>query len=151
MYDLKIINGRVLDFDTGKDTITDIGITDGLITCIGQCLEPAKSVIDARGRVVSPGFIDIHMHEEELENKADPYDISYSMLLMGVTTCVAGNCGNNRQSYEDFRGFIDTHGSPVNYLSFIGHNYLRNAVGSVDRYKKSTRQQIGRASCRERV
>ena len=142
MYDLKIINGRVLDFDTGKDTITDIGITDGLITCIGQCLEPAKSVIDARGRVVSPGFIDIHMHEEELENKADPYDISYSMLLMGVTTCVAGNCGNNRQSYEDFRGFIDTHGSPVNYLSFIGHNYLRNAVGSVDRYKKSTRQQV---------
>ena len=142
MYDLKIINGKVLDFDTGEEYITDIGIHGGLITCVGSCPESAKTVIDASGCVVSPGFIDIHMHEEEINNMTKPYDISNSMLLMGVTTCVAGNCGNNRQSFDEFKRFVNKHGSPVNYLSFIGHNFLRTAVGSVDRYRKSTNLQI---------
>lgn len=144
VYDLKIINGKVLDFDTGEEQIADIGIKEGAITCLGNCPESAKTVFDASDCIVSPGFIDIHMHEEELRTTITPYDISNSMLLMGVTTCVAGNCGNNRQSFEEFKRFVNKHGSPVNYLSFIGHNYLRSEVGSSDRYRKSTSQHIDR-------
>ncbi|KAB3534366.1 amidohydrolase family protein [Alkaliphilus pronyensis] len=144
MYDLKIINGTVLDFETNKGKNCSIGIKDGVITCIGDCPQSAKQELDAEGKTVSPGFIDIHMHEEVFDtSKANSsYDISNSMLLMGVTTCVAGNCGNNRQSLDDFIGFIEKYGAPVNYLSFIGHNFLRNSVGSTDRYKKSSPSQI---------
>ncbi|SCY97573.1 N-acyl-D-amino-acid deacylase family protein [Alkaliphilus peptidifermentans] len=144
MYDLKIINGTVLNFETNKGENCNIGIKEGVISCIGACPESAKKEIDAEGKIVSPGFIDIHMHEEVLDyaKAHDSYDISNSMVLMGVTTCVAGNCGNNRQSLEDFIGFIQKYGAPVNYLSFIGHNYLRNEVGSADRYKKSSKPQI---------
>lgn len=144
MYDLKIVNGRVLDLEANEEKSCNIGIKDGVITSIGLCPEAASKTIDAEGRVVSPGFIDIHMHEEilDLSKSIDAYDIANSMLLMGATTCVAGNCGNNRQSLDDFIGFIGKNGSPVNYMSFIGHNYLRNVTGSSERYNKSTKEQI---------
>jgi len=146
MYDLKIINGTVLDLDANMMKNCDVGIKNGVITCVGVCSESATRVIDVEGKVVSPGFIDIHMHEEEHDfSKAnDSYDISNSMLLMGVTTCAAGNCGNNRQSLDDFIGFINKFGSPVNYLTSIGHNYLRNAVGTTDRYKISSKLAISK-------
>jgi N-acyl-D-amino-acid deacylase len=144
MYSLKILNAKVLDFDTGEEKICDIGIQDGKIKCIGSCPEKAQEEIDVQGKMVSPGFIDIHMHEETigLSSDGDDYDIANKMLLMGATTCVAGNCGNNRQSVEDFFGFIDKNGSPVNYLCAVGHNYLRNVVGNDDRYRKSTLREI---------
>ncbi|HBH13229.1 MAG: Dihydroorotase [Clostridiales bacterium 38_11] len=59
----------------------------------------------------------------------DPYFIADCELKMGVTTCVDGNCGANRQSVEDFIGYIQLHGSPVNYMMYLGHNFLRSAVG----------------------
>ncbi|WZL72437.1 amidohydrolase family protein [Clostridiaceae bacterium 35-E11] len=146
MYDLKIRNAKVLDFDTEEEKICDIGIQDGKIQCVENCSEGAQEEIDATGKVVSPGFIDIHMHEEVIGLSADKddYDIANKMLLMGATTCVGGNCGNNRQSVEEFFGFIDKHGAPVNYLSAIGHNYLRDVVGNNDRYRKSTAQEIAK-------
>ncbi|ABR46284.1 Amidohydrolase 3 [Alkaliphilus metalliredigens QYMF] len=143
MYDLKIINGIIIDFDTGQKKVCDIGIKKGKIDAIGNCPEDAKREIDASGKIIAPGFIDIHMHEENLkEGGANPIDISNRMLLMGVTTCVAGNCGNNRQSLEEFIHFIHHKGMPVNYLSFIGHNFLRNAVGSTDRYQKASKNEV---------
>lgn len=144
VYDIKIINGTVYDFDTDKERICDIGIRDGKITSIGSIWGSGKIEIDAGGMVVSPGFIDIHMHEEVIGEspKNDDYDIANKMLLMGVTTCVGGNCGNNRQSINHFFGYIDKNGSPVNYLSYIGHNYLRKVVGIENRYREATKAEI---------
>jgi len=146
MYDLKLINGIVLDPETGKGRLCDLGIKSGKIAYIGTNAGEAKKVVDARERVIAPGFIDIHMHEEALtgQGEAVNFDIADKMLQMGVTTCVAGNCGNNRQSVEEFFGHIDRHGSPVNYLTFIGHNYLRKLVGNTDSYRKSTNAEIRR-------
>ena len=68
MFDLLIINGICPDFKKGEMIRTDIGILEGKITFIGQADDELKStavrMIDAAGKVVSPGFIDIHMHEE---------------------------------------------------------------------------------------
>lgn len=142
MATLKIINGKIPNFDEMKLEEKDLLIKDGKIEKIGKIEEEADQVIDAKGKVVSPGFIDIHMHEEVIENVEDPYFTSYYELKMGTTTCVGGNCGNNRQSVKEFKDYIDKNGAPVNYLSFIGHNYLRNQVGIDDRYRAATDEEI---------
>jgi len=146
VYSLKIINGKILDYETEEEIICDIGIKDGKIACIGKCNEYADIEIDATGKIVAPGFIDIHMHEEIIGNTVDgdDYDIANRMLLMGATTCVGGNCGNNRQSIDEFFRFIDNNGAPVNYMSFIGHNYLRDIIGISDRYRTATKEEISK-------
>lgn len=139
---LKIFGGYIPDFNTHELVKKDLYIKNGIISAIGDINEPADKYIDATGRIVSPGFIDIHMHEETFSDEPDPYYSAYYELKMGVTTCVAGNCGNNRQSIKEFRNYIDKNGSPVNYMIFIGHNYLRSEAGISDRYRAATNDEI---------
>lgn len=84
------------------------------------------------------------MHEEEIKKakNVDPYDIANYMVLMGVTTGVVGNCGDNQQGIKDFFNFIDKNGSPMNYMTFLGQNYLRNIVGIEDRYRSGTKYEV---------
>ena len=143
MKTLKIVNGLVPDYKEKKLIQKDVYIQDGKIAELGVVYKDAEKTIDADGKIVSPGFIDIHMHEETIDyEEKDPYFTAYYELKMGVTTCIGGNCGNNRQSVSEFKGYIDKYGSPVNYMSFIGHNYLRESVGSDDRYRGSTGIEI---------
>ncbi|MCQ1530296.1 N-acyl-D-amino-acid deacylase family protein [Lutispora saccharofermentans] len=144
MYDLKIVNGTIIDLKTNKEIIGDIGIKDGKIKSIGSCPEKGKVEIDAGLNIISPGFIDIHIHEEEIEDvkKTNNYFTTSKMILEGVTTVVGGNCGSNRQSIKELSDYINAKGSPVNYLSYIGHRYLRALVGNDDPYKKSSKNQI---------
>mgnify|MGYP001481695067 FL=1 len=143
MLDIKIINGKIIDVENKRIVEGDIGIKDGKITDIGSVPDEGKVEIDADEKYVSPGFIDIHMHEEDFTlTKKEEYDISDTMLNMGVTTCAVGNCGNNRQSIKELYEFINEKGNPVNYLTYIGHNFLRVEAGNTDIYKRSSREQI---------
>jgi len=90
MYDLKIINGSVIDGTGVAAFNADIAVRDGLIVEIGELSGDSKRTIDAAGAIISPGFIDIHTH----------YDgqVSWDQELKpsvnhGVTTAVLGNCG----------------------------------------------------------
>lgn len=65
-YDLIIRGGRVLDPETAFDGVADIAIKDGTVVAIGDKLGPCDDSIDARGLVVSPGFIDLHAHGQSL-------------------------------------------------------------------------------------
>ena len=144
MYDIKIINGRIPNFATGDLQQQDVGIRAGKIVDLGRNLGPGEKILDAENKVVSPGFVDIHMHEEFLREGSDKihYDISKHIALMGVTTALAGNCGNNRMDMSFFSQYITKYGAPVNYLSLIGHNYLREQVGIEDRYREATEKEI---------
>ena len=64
-YDLVIHGGRVLDPETGLDAVRDIGITGDRITRISETALEGARVIDARGLVVAPGFIDLHQHAQD--------------------------------------------------------------------------------------
>lgn len=143
MYDIIIKNGYIVDYDLDKFTLKDIGIKDHKIAAIDENLSYGQKIIDAKNKIVSPGFIDIHMHEEKIDTKSDNdfYDIGNKMLHMGVTTCVGGNCGTNRMEVEDFFQFVDKYKSPVNYMLFVGYNHHRNKIG-VNKYKKATKSQI---------
>ena len=81
-FDLVITGGRVLDPETGRDGIADLGISGGLITAIGAI--PARDgdrVIAAAGKIVCPGFIDIHAHGQSVA--AD-----WMQAFDGVTTAL---------------------------------------------------------------
>jgi hypothetical protein len=79
-YDLVILNGRVMDPQSGLDEIRNVGITDGKITAVTKKPIKGKQKIDASGHVVAPGFIDGHVHTVDipLGQKA--------LLRDGVTT-----------------------------------------------------------------
>lgn len=64
-YDVVILNGRVMDPESGLDTVRNIGIREGKIAAISDQILAGKRGIDARGLVVAPGFIDLHEHGHE--------------------------------------------------------------------------------------
>ncbi|MCR4804327.1 MAG: amidohydrolase family protein [Clostridia bacterium] len=144
MLDIKIVGGRAADIRNRQLKDVEIGIKDGRIAQIGKDLPEAAQTIDAKGQVIAPGFIDIHMHEEEFALCGDGWDIAECMLLMGVTTAVGGNCGSNRQWPALMEERIARQGSPINYMLFIGHNFLRDQVGNTDTRAASTPEQIER-------
>ncbi|HXO60460.1 MAG TPA: amidohydrolase family protein [Candidatus Acidoferrales bacterium] len=67
-YDMVIANGRVMDPETGLDAVRNVGITAGKIRAVSVEPLKGKTVLDATGLVVAPGFIDLHEHGQELRN-----------------------------------------------------------------------------------
>ncbi len=90
MYDLVIRGGTVVD-GTGADAReADVAIHDGRIVAIGEIAEEGAKTLDAKGRVVAPGFVDIHTHYDAQAF----WDGTLSpSSFHGVTTVVGGNCG----------------------------------------------------------
>ncbi len=145
MLDILIKNGKYADFDSKEFTEGDVGIKDGKIISLGDTSQKAKEVIDAKGKIISPGFIDIHMHEEDFIKDGDEYIISEMMLKMGVTTCLGGNCGVQFQKLKEFKEKIENHGgSPVNYLMLVGYNQFRRTfdLGFHDKITKEKLKKL---------
>jgi N-acyl-D-aspartate/D-glutamate deacylase len=67
-YDLVILNGRVMDPESGLDAVRSVGIRNGKIAAISERALDGREKIDARGLVVAPGFIDLHEHGQEERN-----------------------------------------------------------------------------------
>ncbi|MEH6558883.1 MAG: amidohydrolase family protein [Oceanicoccus sp.] len=61
-FDLMLKGGRVIDPETGLDSVRDVAIVDGRIAALGADLGPSKETIDVTGLIVAPGFIDLHSH-----------------------------------------------------------------------------------------
>ena len=90
MHDLVIRNGLVVDGTGAPATHADVAITDGTITEVGAVDGPARQTIDADGRLVTPGFVDIHTHYDGQAT----WDAELTPSCWhGVTTLVMGNCG----------------------------------------------------------
>lgn len=66
-YDLVITNGRVMDPESGLDAIRHIGITDGTIQAVSETPLEGRETLDATGRVVAPGFIDMNTYQHSTE------------------------------------------------------------------------------------
>jgi N-acyl-D-aspartate/D-glutamate deacylase len=90
LHDLVIRNGKILDGSGKKSFFGDIAIDDGKITSVGKIKRSGKEELDAKGNLVTPGWVDIHTHYDG-QVSWDPYLTPSSWH--GVTTAVMGNCG----------------------------------------------------------
>jgi len=96
MFDILIRNGNVID-GQGKNPPSrlDVGIQNGEITKVGMLEEEvANREIDAQGKFIVPGFIDINNHSDANWTLFE-YPDQESMIMQGVTTIIGGNCGSS--------------------------------------------------------
>lgn len=90
MHDLVIRNGTIIDGSGEPRFVGDIGVDNNKITAIGKVAEDGKTQIDASGKLVTPGWVDIHTH---YDGQATWDPIMAPSSWHGVTTVVMGNCG----------------------------------------------------------
>ena len=91
MYDLLIKNGFLIDGTGEKGYYGDLAVTgERIVKIAGTISGEGKITIDAEGKIVSPGFIDVHTHDD-LVFDLDPMNMP--KLRQGITTVIAGNCG----------------------------------------------------------
>lgn len=125
-YDLIIRNGKVIDGTGNSWFRADIGIREGKIVTIQRTITgTANRIIDAQGKVVAPGFIDVHTHIEGDEAR-NPTATNF--IFDGVTTVVAGNCGSSHTRIDRYFNFLDSLRLSINVASLVGHNDVRKAV-----------------------
>lgn len=121
-YDTVILGGRVMDPESGLDAVRNIGIRDGKIESISEDKLEGDILIDASGLVVSPGFIDLHVHMFNPKQSKETLDL---MALDGVTSALELEVGTGDVAawYDERAG-----GQVVNYGVSIGHIPVRMMV-----------------------
>lgn len=155
MFDIILTGGEIAD-GTGRPAYpADIGIKGDQIVAIGALTDiDAATKLDVTGRIVAPGFIDIHTHSDAVllaDSHAD------SQILQGVTTEMGGQCGFSFaplrdpeamekwmigrlpgvnatwQSFGEYLAVLDGRDLGVNFLAHVGHGALRAAVMGDDK------------------
>lgn len=128
-FDTIIKNGVIYSGNLREPVRGDLGIKNGKISAIGDLGESADIMVDAGGKAVSPGFIDIHTHTDS--NLFDA-PLGDSKIYQGVTLDIGGNCGDSpfpSQKWESAGKFFDdlrSEGRGINYGSFLGQGSLRS-------------------------
>jgi len=124
-FDLIITNGSIYDAENQSFYAGDIGIIGDEISAIGDLQQnSAKRLIDAKGHVVSPGFIDVHAHIEQIMR----LPAAESFVKQGVTTVLAGPDGRGPALLEEFLNSLETYALGINTGWLVGHNSVRRAA-----------------------
>ncbi len=152
IFDWLIVNGQVIDGSGRLPFFADVGIVGDKIAAIGQLFHAqAKNRVDAMGKFIAPGFIDIHTH---FDTALFAYPEVFCSVSQGVTTVVVGNCGHSpvpitderrnelRQllpvieagvewkwsKFADYLADLEANKPAVNVVPLVGHCALRASV-----------------------
>lgn len=139
-YDIVITNGRVIDPESGLDAIRNIGIRDGKIKIVTTSDVTGRQRIDGTGLVVSPGFIDLHAHGQNLPSQT-------YQVMDGVTTALELERGAH--PLEDPALSERTGHALINYGYSASHRNARYAVK--DRDWKRTFHEVATDAERARI
>lgn len=124
-FDLVITNARVIDGAGNPWFKADVAVKDGRIARVGRVgAQEGRRVIDARNRILAPGFIDVHGHVENIYQQPD----AENFVRMGVTSIVTGNCGGSAPDVGAFLSRIGDVPLAVNLATLVGHNTVRREV-----------------------
>src|SRR5262245_54461738 len=105
--DLVLRGGTVFDGSNAEGTIGDVAIKGDRVAAVGKFdLAGSPRIIDCKGLIVAPGFIDLHSHSDS--GIVQPRTRGNTNFLMqGCTTVVTGNCGGGPTDVADYFGKID--------------------------------------------
>ncbi|WP_458012277.1 N-acyl-D-amino-acid deacylase family protein [Candidatus Solincola sp.] len=164
MFDILIRGGRVVDGTDGPSRVADVAVKDGRIAEVGNLPGTESALtIEAAGKVVAPGFIDIHSHNELYVIRDDYREIFEPYVRQGITTCVVSNCGWSLapwprehgdlfrstlrsmgvsstfqpewETQGEFLEWLRRRGLPINFVPLSAHGPVRIAVmGSQARF-----------------
>jgi N-acyl-D-amino-acid deacylase len=125
-YDLLIRNARVADGTGAPWFRADVAVNGARIAAIGRLADAqAARTIDAAGRILAPGFIDVHTHAERGIVRLPRAD---NFLRDGVTTVLTGNCGGSESDIALWLAQLDALPLGVNVATLYGHNTARREV-----------------------
>ena len=143
-YDLYIAGGTIVDGTGEKPYAGDVLTMGEQIVYVGTADKSkikATKIIDASGKIVTPGFIDAHSHGNPL---AENNNYMRSFLRQGVTTAILGQDGSSPNGKIKFAYWIDgvrEHGSGPNIATLVGHGSIRAISGGGEKDKISTAEQ----------
>ena len=147
-YHTLIRNASIIDGSNRPAYSADVGILNGRIERIGDLsADHADEVVDARGRVLAPGFIDVHTHDDTVVIRQPQM---LPKLSQGVTTVIVGNCGISASPvklrgdppdpmnllgtsaafvyprFSDYRAAVEAARPTLNVAALVGHTALRS-------------------------
>jgi len=156
IFDLILANGTVVDGTGAEGVRSSVGIAGGRISALGDLgAASAARTLDCTGKVVAPGFIDMHSHSDWVLPLPDHGDVLAPLLEQGITTLVAGNCGCSPAPYlpgnerllpvigrmlhdrdldygwrgmASFLAGLERGGLALNVAQLVGHGTVRAAV-----------------------
>lgn len=150
-WDILFVNGRVLDGTGNPCFYADVAVKDGKIAAVGR-LEgkgTADKVIDIKGKILSPGFIDIHTHaydgvrdERSWAGENEKRFSAPNFVSQGVTTLVSNMCGSGPIDIAKQRDVLTAKGTGPNVALFVGHNSLRRHAMGEDFQRPATQDEI---------
>lgn len=129
--DVIIKRGNIIDGSGSPGYFADIAVKDGKIAKIGNLdTEDAEQFVNAGGLVVSPGFIDIHAHNDGfifIDNSA------FYKLAQGVTTEISGNCGEGlapvaKKYQKEIEEYYKSYYPPENFSDFVSYRYFFQCI-----------------------
>jgi N-acyl-D-amino-acid deacylase len=122
--DVVLRNAVIIDGSGGPAVRGDVAISGDRIVAVGSVPFSAPTEIDLQGRILAPGFIDVHTHVEDLAD----VPAAENFIRMGVTTLVTGNCGGSALDVAEFFRELEAARPSLNLATLIGHNTVRAQV-----------------------
>lgn len=151
-FDLLITNARVFDGTGNPAFPADVGVRAGRIAAVGRLTgATAARVVDATGRFVSPGFIDIHSHADDgararggFRDEDPRVRAAPNLVSQGITTVVVNHDGRSPWPIAAQRTLIEKHRIGPNTMLMAGHGAVRSQVMGRDTQRPATADEVAR-------
>jgi len=151
-FDLLIRNARVLDGTGNPWFPADVGVREGRIVAVGRLGDAtATRVIDATGRYLAPGFIDIHSHADDgssprggFRDENPQIRAAPNLVSQGITTVVVNHDGRSPWPVAEQRVQIEANGIGPNTMLLVGHGAVRSQVMGRDAQRPATADEVAR-------